>query len=307
MALRPVKLLVLTLVWFVALPARSRDGANPDLETARALYQNLRYAAAAEQLQQALRIRGSSREQLIEIYRLLGMSQAVLENEREAQEAFSMLLSLDPGADLDTDLSPKILDLFKRVKARFQPRVVFSPRPVAWARSQARLEVGLADSTRSVVAVRLWLLRAGGAFQNLLVDCAGANSFALTLPVQPEAVPPAGLTLKIYWEALDAGGNLVAVQGTQARPEVIKIPGPPDEPGLPPASLAAIPPAATDLSDEEPGTESESPAASRWYQKWWVWTLVGVVASGVTVGVVLGTRGNDVPGGSLDDIVLNGR
>jgi hypothetical protein len=30
-----------------------------------------------------------------------------------------------------------------------------------------------------------------------------------------------------------------------------------------------------------------------WYEKWWVWTIAGVVVAGATAGIVLGATGGD--------------
>jgi hypothetical protein len=55
---------------------------------------------------------------------------------------------------------------------------------------------------------------------------------------------------------------------------------------------------------EQPTPEpAPRPAPRPFYKTWWFWTTVGVVvATGVTVGVVLGMRGGSMPRGELSDV-----
>jgi hypothetical protein len=70
----------------------------------------------------------------------------------------------------------------------------------------------------------------------------------------------------------------------------------------PPAAPPADPKRAPDLSVERPGARPEAlPAGpveaadtTPLYKKWWVWTVVGVVAAGATVGIVMATRSGGI-------------
>jgi len=54
----------------------------------------------------------------------------------------------------------------------------------------------------------------------------------------------------------------------------------------------------------EPPARARAPRAAPFYKRWWFWTAIGVVVTGVTVGSVLGARaarGSLAPG-ELPDV-----
>jgi tetratricopeptide (TPR) repeat protein len=65
----------------------------------------------------------------------------------------------------------------------------------------------------------------------------------------------------------------------------------PSATGAPPAPAAAPPATTTPSAGAAP--PDERTRSHPWYTRWWVWTAVGVVATGAVVGGVLGTRNHN--------------
>jgi len=84
--------------------------------------------------------------------------------------------------------------------------------------------------------------------------------------VIPPAALPAGARIDYYVRAVDPHGGIVAESGTPALPFRLQV-------AAPPVAQLREPP--------------------RWYQKWWVWTLVGAAAVGAGVVTYAATRPGD--------------
>ena len=87
------------------------DSASNLLDQASSRYADLDFEAALAFLNQALQIKGNSREQLVRIYYLRGVTYGALTQYAMAREDFSRLLSLEPTFRLGSEMAPRMLDM----------------------------------------------------------------------------------------------------------------------------------------------------------------------------------------------------
>jgi hypothetical protein len=89
--------------------------ANRYLKRAKRAYENLDYTRVTPLLNRALKAATSRREK-VEIQYLLGTMHTIYSRERQAVEAFTQLLTLDPSYELPPDISPKIRVAFAEAR-----------------------------------------------------------------------------------------------------------------------------------------------------------------------------------------------
>jgi hypothetical protein len=88
---------------------------NRYLKRARKAYQNLDYTRVTPLLNRALKAATTDREK-VEIHYLLGTMHTIYSRERQAVEAFTELLTLQPTYELPPDISPKIRTAFAEAR-----------------------------------------------------------------------------------------------------------------------------------------------------------------------------------------------
>jgi hypothetical protein len=108
---------VVLVPMLVACPALA---ANPKLEEARALVDDLAFEKAASVLDAAARMEGNSRQEVLNILALQGIVHGTLGKQARAYEAFRELLLLDPGYQLPADQPPRVRTPFYEAKAWVQ-------------------------------------------------------------------------------------------------------------------------------------------------------------------------------------------
>ncbi|MFT3841120.1 MAG: hypothetical protein QM723_29280 [Myxococcaceae bacterium] len=108
--MRPLTLLVVALLPLAAF------GSSADLEKARRSMLEKKPGDAAKAVEAALKTPGNSRETLIELYELKGLSQAEMGQAPKAIEAFLDLLELDPVHELAGKHSAKVTTAFKQAR-----------------------------------------------------------------------------------------------------------------------------------------------------------------------------------------------
>ena len=297
MATRAVKLTLGIYLFLSASAGAVR--ANPHLEEARILYQRLKYVDVPGVLEKALAFPGNTRQQLCEIYELMGRAHVVLENEKAARRAFKKLLSIDPDHRLSPNISPKILDFFSSVKKKFRPppRVAFrgKPRVYTTPAKMARAEVEVDDPKSVVMRIDLWVrTKKLGRFRKRKMMQVGQNRYTSYLPIK--RIDPGGTRVEYYLQARGKGRKVLAALGSRERPQVITLRLAPPVVETPPPPPPRLPP---------PAVEEPAGVSTPWYNQWWFWTAVGVVAVGVGVGIGVAVTGEEtIPIGSLGKLEL---
>ena len=130
--------------------------ANPDLDRARELKSQLRYAEAATAVDAAIGRGGASPEQLGQMWRLAGELAAGLGRRDDAIERFARWLAIAPSGELGTGVSPKLAEPFVAARARLAGQRI-SIAPTVSGRA---VTLTLADPL--TMAAELRLERSGG-------------------------------------------------------------------------------------------------------------------------------------------------
>lgn len=235
--------------------------ANPKLEEARRLVEDLELEQAAKVLDAAERIEGNSRAEVLEILALQGMAYGTLGKDAKAHDAFRELLLLDPGYKLPADQPPRVRTPFFEAKSWTQDNGPFTATPSAEVKDG---EVRALTVTMSKDLLRLarsvrFHLRVDGAERTEDVALAGGKASA-------KASGP-----RVAWR--------YEVLGTHAR---VLLEGAEREDGVSSPAVASVEPAVV---------IGEAPRSSGWMRPTGYGLLgAGVVAAGV--GVVFGLMAN---------------
>lgn len=277
------------------------------LQKAEAAFENLEYATALRLADQVLSSSASGPADLARAYRLKGLCLSGTGKLDAAQEAFESLLSIEPGAEMSADLSPKLTAPFYQALARARTgkpiRLSHQPPPAAEALSGTSLRVRLESDPKRLVR-RLRLVFESDLEPNeqrLEASVAGPGEVTVNLPAKLRA-----REVRYRFEALTAAGGVLAVAQDNGAPFRLRVGLPGDattaaapEPSaggnavkvasaaldLPPPKSGQPPPAAPARSPQPRDADERS---GPWYQTWWFWTAVGVVVAGTAAGVAVG-------------------
>lgn len=134
---------------------------NPWLESAKAAYARLDCDQVLADVALALQVPTNDDDTRLSIYDYAGRCHVALGNAADAEAAFGRMLELDPQAELDAGLSPKIREAFHAAKLKKYPADHVALRELS--RGEGLVRVALLDPWRKVSAVVLG--RAGDAGQ----------------------------------------------------------------------------------------------------------------------------------------------
>jgi tetratricopeptide (TPR) repeat protein len=250
------------------------------IEQASAQYADLNFEAALKLLNKALKAKGNSRVQLVRIHHLTGLCLGAIGNYDIAKQAFARLLTLDPTFRLGADVSPRVRKPFDDLVKRKPQRLEVRPMPPPHAQLGKPLVLTfqvVADPVKMANSVQVWHRRGKqGKYSSIRSKVAGKGEYQITIP-------------PVAWEAgkgMD-GGDLswfAVVEGEQ-RSQLQNFGD-----AMHPVSLEVI---------DQATAEKLAAAEKRWYERWWVWALIGgVVVAGTTTAVVLATT--STPSGPFD-------
>lgn len=212
-------------------------------------------------------------DQLVELYRLLGLSHLYLGNEDKARGAFEKLLQARPDYELPKATPPKIRTLYARIKDDIRKRRV---RPVTLSvagvpeqkPAQAVTVEARIDDMALGAKAKLFYRRSGAqnySSIDFLRDRADRSMYRATIPAFEVPEEPAAYDLEYYVEVADAAQRRLAGRGDPFTPLTFRV-------------LAKV-----------VVEDAEKPKA--WYQNPWVWVGIGAGAAAVTTGaVVLATQ-----------------
>jgi hypothetical protein len=263
-----------TLLGLAALGPGVARAADPrvqqDLEQAEQSLVNLDYDAANKTASRVALQRGLSHEQLIRVYRVLALTNAVLDKETASRDAFQQLLTYDPTYAGDPNLGPKVQGPFLEARGYLRAQavqpgidvaVVLRPAEPGTIRVTTRDPLHIAK--HATVGFR-W--GADAAFTSAQV----AVGEGATASVPP---PPTGTTrLDYYVQVLDDRDDVIFDAGTPASPKSATVD----------LAAAVAAPAVASASQSEHHSVFASPV---------FWTIAGIVVAGAATGVYFATRG----------------
>jgi hypothetical protein len=220
--------------------AQQRGGAAPrqDLITrGRNLFDDQQYEESTQTLSAALLRPNNTKDQKIEIYRLLAYNYITMNRKDEAESAVRGLLAIDPEYSLPPSESPRFRDFFANAKTKWEadgkPGLVQEqaapPAAVTMAHvspsqvdkgTDIPLNVQLNDPQHRAGAVKL-LYRSGskGKFESIDVSIVDGKGKA-TIP--GSAVKPP--LVEYYFEAYDTSSLPIASRGDAAAPLRVAVP-----------------------------------------------------------------------------------
>lgn len=276
---RKILALLIAATFLTGAPALAGGGKTDDLiNQASASYGDLDFEKALGALQQAFQVPGNTRAQLIRMYHLSGLCLSSLGRYQDAEASFSRLLVLDPSARLGADVSPRVRNPFNRLVQKNMPRLNVRLVPPAYAQLGQPLTFGaevIADPVGMIVGVQVFFRRGKtGKFSSVRYLLKGAGEQPVS--VSSAAWEGAGKGEKVFWYAVVEGANRSRLQefGDAAHPSALEV---------------------SEKSPEEIAAAGET----AWYQRWWVWALIGgVAAAATTTAVVLTT--SQTPSGPFD-------
>ncbi len=250
-------------------------GANPELDKAAQLFDELNYKQAAPLLDAAWKRSGNDRAQVLKILELQGLVAATLNNAAKATGYFQQLLSLDPEHKLSGDYPPRVMTPYYEARGRVSDKgaLEFKAGKAALVGGRViQLAVDVSDPTKLAKRVRFHLRPDGGPWSDATVELAGKHA---AMSTDAKRVEWWAELLSDNEAVLALAGDVGApLQEGQAELPVVAAPIPPPPP--PPV--------------EEHQAGGGSWPAGRW-------AGVGVAAAGVAgvaVGVVEGLQANSL-------------
>jgi len=257
---------LLIIFVLLSLLAPSNDAlAHPMVKKAEQLYKDLEYRTAADLLQRALGQSGLTTPDRVEIYRLLGLCKAILNQRAQAKAAFLALLDLRPDFKLDLMTTPRALRLFREVQAahKARPKREIEVRSISMSHvAPARAEPGLPltlkisvrDPKRLTRTVTLHYRRLGQSDFTTLAASKKGQSYQVTINGLKVIAP----RLEYFFAATGDESKVLAGVGQASLPLRIAV--------------------------EKEKIVTTTPV----YKKWWFWTIIGGAVAGATAGIVVG-------------------
>lgn len=243
----------------------------PEIARATELIDQGEFEEAVRQLQKGLSTPDLTDDQLVELYRLLGLSQLYLGNEERARDSYEKLLQARPDFELPKSEPPKIRNLFARIKEDIKKRRV---RPVTLTVDALTevapgepLAIGARIEDLPLGAKPKFFYRRAGQQSYSSIDFTrrrgSREEFAGILPAFEVPAEAAAYEIEWYVEVADAAQRRLAGKGDAFSPMSFKV--------LP--------------RGVEPGTGR--PEAIPVYKSPWFWIGIGAGVAAVTTGVVL--------------------
>ncbi|HEX8821429.1 MAG TPA: hypothetical protein VF794_15995 [Archangium sp.] len=243
--------------------------ARPEIGRALQQIENGEFEEAVKTLEAGLDAPDVTDDQLVELYRLLGLTSLYLGDEERAREAYEKLLQARPDYELPRNTPPKIRTLYARIKEDIKNRRVrpvtlqVDPIPDATG-SEPVVATATIEEMALGARARLFYRRAGAqAYSSVdfTRDRAHKERYVATIPAYELPAAASAYEVEYYFEVADAAQRRLAGRGDAFNPLVFQI--------APEAGAVA-------RAGERP-----------WYKSPWLWVAVGAVAVAGTAGAVV--------------------
>jgi len=243
---------------------------NEALEKAQGQVDSGDFEEAVKTLEAGIEQSELTDDQLVEMYRLLGLAQLYLGNEERARDAYEKLLQARPDYELPRSAPPKIRTLYARIKDDVKKRrvrpVTLTLTPIGEAKAGLAVtaEAHIEDMALGAKA-RLFFRRSGAqAFGSIdfVREKSSRTEYRATLPAFELPEEDASWEMDYYVEVTDAAQRRLAGKGDSYNPLTFRV--------------------AARTKDTGPVA-----GATPWYQNPWVWVGVGLGVAAATTGVVL--------------------
>jgi tetratricopeptide (TPR) repeat protein len=249
---------ICVLLWPAFPRLEGGETTNALLGKATDLYSELRFEEAIKVLDRAIKNPGNTREQLVRAHLLRGICLGSVGRYKQAKHAFACVLALDPSARLDRDLAPRVREPFRRLLSGKRPRLDVAVLPPARAVSgnPIRFTAAVKEDTLGLSrAVRIWI-RPDRASRYSSVRAVLRGEVEVQIAVPATLWEGNGPGESVAWYAVILGENQSTLKrfGDEIHPLSI---------GVADREVAAA------------GSEE-----THWYQRWWVWAIVGSVVAG---------------------------
>jgi hypothetical protein len=253
------------------------------VQKVRQLYQQLYFDDAAKLCNEALEQGKNRRVDLIELLRYQGLLAAVRGKRKAAQTAFRKLLVVNPLVELGEGHPPRVRRAFKAARKWFtlqKPLMVDVTAPEEVLRQGAvEITMEVSSDPFSMVARAALRIRAGGtrAFVTRMVDAPASKDDTARWSVDLAQLPGVqhATQLEYYVVAVDERHNVLSYAGSPGHLRSIRLAGQPVP--LPRAPARAGP------------ARAEQP----WFERWWLWAVVGTVVGVATIAIIATTTGPD--------------
>ncbi|MDY7229921.1 hypothetical protein [Hyalangium rubrum] len=229
------------------------------------------FEEAVKTLQAGLNAPDVTDDQLVELYRLLGLASLYLGDEAQAREAYERLLQARPDFELPRNAPPKLRSLYARIKEDIKSRRVrpvtlqVDPIPDPEGGEPVVVEARIEDMALGAKA-KLFYRRAGDeAFSS--VDFArqrgSKENYQATLPAYELPAEATPYEVEYYFEVADAAQRRLAGRGDSFHPLVFQV-----------------------ASHKAAGQSATAGNGRAWYKSPWLWVAVGAVVVGGTATAV---------------------
>jgi hypothetical protein len=227
---------------YLACPANAwaqTRSAQDLVQRGRALFDDQQYEESIQTLSAALLRPNNTKQQRVDIYRLLALNYITLNRKEEAESAVRGLLALQPDYALPASESPRFRDFFagaqKRWEAEGRPGIVREteppPNPVTMQHvspsqaspgSEIPLSVKLDDPQGRVYDVKLFF-RGGSTGKFAEQQTQFGSSIARGIIPGKVVQPP---LVEYFFEGFDKGGLPIVARGDVAAPLRVAVPAP---------------------------------------------------------------------------------
>ncbi len=260
--------------------------AQETLESAEQALVNLDYETANRSAASLADQRGLSHDQLVRVYRVLALTDAILDKEPAAREAFERLLAYDPSYAADPNLGPKVQAPFLEARGFMRAQAV-----------QPGLDVSVALRASDGGTIRVTARDPLHVARRAVVGfrwSAEPGFTTIEVPLTPDAPatvppPPLGTTrLDYYVQVYDERDDAFFEAGNPIAPKSATIELPPVMP-LPLAS----PPRLESVAPPPPAHPAAHPSI---FASPIFWAIAGVVVVGAGTGAYFAAHGSSSGG-----------